>query len=162
MNMFGSLFKLLNRDLTGSTWQEEHAHPYFENLIYFGSKKAGQSYWEAEVPLARGDNERVGVTMTGERTGPTEAEVTFCQSVAWDLDALFERCREAFAHEFQEWTKEPMPEDWRTAFQLVGFEIPVGGNPLNKWEVCYFVEATGHYFTAVFENGTVLHVAVNG
>jgi hypothetical protein len=160
--MFGSLFNLLNRDLTGKTWQEDHAHPYFEKLIYFGAKKSGQSYWEAEAPMPGERNERVAVTMTGERAGPTEAEVSFCQSIAGDLDALFERCCEAFALEFQKLAKQPMPDDWRTAFQLDGFEIPIDGNPLNKWEVCYFVEAASHYFTAVFVNGKVLHVVVDG
>jgi hypothetical protein len=101
MTIFGSLFKLLNRDLTGRTWEEEHAHPYFENLIYFGSKKPAQGYWEAEVALEEGKNGRIGVTMTGERTGPTAEEVSFCQSIMADLDSVFERCREAFAPEFQ-------------------------------------------------------------
>jgi hypothetical protein len=55
-----------------------------------------------------------------------------------------------------------MPADWREAFKLDGFQIPVNGDASSDWELCYFVEPAGHYFTAIFHRGQVKHVAVDG
>jgi hypothetical protein len=75
---------LLTRDLTGRTWQREASHPYFENLIYFGSKDVEACYWEAEVQTSD-EALRVGVTMKGTPAGPTAAEEQFCRAALADL-----------------------------------------------------------------------------
>ena len=159
--LLNSLGKLLTRDLTGRTWQREASHPYFTNLIYFGSKDEQACYWEAEVQTSD-EARRVGVTMKGTPAGPTAAEEQFCRAALADLDALFEKCRSAFQTEFVKWTKQPMPADWRGTFKLDGFQIPINGDALSDWELCYFVEPAGHYFTAVFDKDRVKHVAVDG
>ena len=162
MRILSALGKLLNRDLTGRTWQQEVSHPYFQRLIYFGSKKAIDCYWEAELPLPGSPEERIGVNMTGTAQGPTEEEVGFCKRTLENLDALFDLCRPAFEGQFQTWAKQPMPVNWRDSFRLDGFQVPIAGDISNSWEVCYFVEPAGHYFTAVFENGQIIDVAVDG
>jgi hypothetical protein len=155
----GALGKLLTRDLTGRTWQREVDHPYFQKLTYFGSKTPADCYWEAELP--RGST-MVGVNMSGTPDGPTFEEEAFCRRTLSDLDGLFARCREAFEPEFQRWAKRPLPADWFSEFTLDGFQVPVRGDLSEPWEVCYFVEAAGHYFTAVLEGGQVQYVNVDG
>ena len=100
--------------------------------------------------------------MTGTAEGPTKAEEEFCKQAFEDLDLLFSRCRAAFEPEFLKWAKYPLPESWRRTFKLDGFQVPLEGRPSNTWELCYFVEPAHHYFTAVFENGKVSHVTVDG
>lgn len=161
MSFLKNIANLMTRDLTGKTWVREASHQYFERLTHFGSRKAEGSYWEAELQIP-GEAVRIGVNMTGTPEGPTEKEQAFCQMAVADLNLLFERCRAAFEPEFLAWTRQPMPAEWRGTFKLDGFQVPVGGDPSNDWELCYFVEPIGHYFTAVFENGEVAHVAVDG
>ena len=157
--ILGALGKLLSKDLTGKTWQREVAHPYFHNLIYFGSKVESDCYWEAELPM---DGEMVGVNMTGTSEGPTSEEEAFCRRVLSDPEALFAKCREAFEPEFQRWAKRPLPAAWKGEFKLDGFQVLMNGDSSEAWEVCYFVESAGHYFTAVFEGGRVECVNVDG
>jgi hypothetical protein len=156
MSFFGSIARLLTRDLMGKTWERESDHPYFGRILYFGSNDPDRCYWEAELQLP--GEKRIGVTMAGTPQGPTPAEQEFCTQALGDLDRLFHMCRVAFEPEYAKLAKMPMPADWRIKFRLDGFQIPVDGNSANSWEVCYFVEAVGHYFTAFFENGSVQHV----
>jgi hypothetical protein len=162
MSLLSSLAKVLTRDLTGRTWQKESTHAYFQNLIYFGSRNQGESYWEAELSLFDGEDGRIGITMTGTPEGPTKDEERFCREVVGNPNALFERCRAAFDAEFLKWTKQPIPANWRDAFRLDGFQVPVSGDPSENWQVCYFVVPAGHYFTAVFASGKVSNVVVDG
>jgi hypothetical protein len=155
------LFRFLGSDLTGRTWEEEGHHPYFGEMTRFCQRDHKNDYWEAEV-VPPGETNPIGVTMSGNPSGPEESEVLFCQNAVGDLDALFELGRAAFAEKFVSWTKTPMPENWRGAFQLDGFSIPKDGDARNNWEVCYSVKAAGHYFTAEFEGGRVARVCVDG
>jgi hypothetical protein len=98
------------------------------------------------------------VTLPGTQTGPEAAAVDFALSTVRDLDALFERCRPSFQHEYPKWTKSPWPDDWKAAFVLDG--LGVNGDGLR--DVCYFVKPANHYFTASFENGAVTGVVVDG
>ena len=162
MGLLSFLGRVLTKDLSGRTWTREASHPYFPKLVYFGSKQQDESYWEAELPMPGTGEGRVSATMKGTVEGPTEQEVQFCKSVVADPDALFEKCREAFALEFAKWSKRPWPAKWREAFALDGLEIPPNGDPSASWNVCYFVEPAGHHFTAEFSGGKVQRVAVDG
>ena len=161
MGFLNTLGQLLTRDLTGRSWSREATHPYFENLVYFGFKDEQKCYWESELLLPNGQG-RIGVTMQGTKNGPTEAEVAFCRRTLSDLDGLFAKCRKAFEATYEPWVKAPMPADWRSVMTLDGFWIPRDGDESNDWEVCYFVEPAQHYFTAVFRNGRVERVDVDG
>lgn len=156
-----SIFGFLNRDLSGKTWVSRKNHPYFGEVLYFGSKDPAQCYWEAEIP-APGVTKKIGVTMKGDSEGPVQNEEAFCRSTLSDLDALFEKCRSAFQPTFAAWAKQPLPQDWRQSFTLDGFDIPANGDPSMPWSVCYFVEPTGHYFAAQFSSGKVSNVQVDG
>ena len=162
MGLLSFLGRVLTRDLSGRTWVRESSHPYFPKLVRFGSKEQDEGYWEAELPMSGTRESRVSATMKGTPEGPTEQEVQFCKSVVADPNALFERCREAFAPEFAKWAKRPCPAEWREAFSLDGLEVPTNGDPSASWHVCYFVEPAGHYFTAEFSGAQVQRVAVDG
>lgn len=162
MPLLQSLASLLTRDLTGRTWTREQEHSYFGKLTYFGSKNPTDCYWEAELPLSGATDEQIGITMAGTQDGPTLEEQHFCKVAISDMDGLFAKCRSAFEVEFQQRTQTPIPQDWRMAFKLDGFQVPSRGDPDEPWEVCYFVAPAKHYFTAVFERGEVKHVLVDG
>lgn len=160
-NLLKIIGRLLTRDLSGRTWQREATHPYFMNLVYFGSRESSDCYWEAQIELP-GTEAFASVTMAGTPDGPTKAEEQFCRFTAANLDALFEQCRASFEAEFVKWVESPMPAEWRQAFKLDGFQVPPEGNPSNPWQACFFVEPAGHYFTACLEQGKVTEVVVDG
>jgi hypothetical protein len=43
-------------------------------------------------------------------------------------------------------------------FTLAGFTVPAQGNPNASWQVTYFVEPLGHYFTALCEQAKAVQV----
>ncbi|MED5617649.1 hypothetical protein [Ideonella sp. BN130291] len=140
-----SIFRFLNRDLTGKIWQSRKTHPYSGEMTYFGSKDPAPCYWEAELSVP-GQTKKIGVTMQGTPAGPEPSEEAFCRAILSDLDALFKQCQAAFAPIFAQWARQPVPQvAWREAFVLDGFEIPTQGNPAASWEVCYFVEPANHH-----------------
>jgi hypothetical protein len=159
--MFRKIFQLLNMDLSGRSGTREVHDSYFGRIIRFWSKKTPGDYWEAEL-TPEGTSKPVGITFTGTESGPEEAEVVFCRSILEDLDAAFERCRVAFTPTYEHWAHTQLPTNWRGAFELDGFEIPLHGDATNDWHICYFAPAAGHHFTAYFKNGRVQDVAVDG
>lgn len=156
-----SLLEFLTRDLSGRTWEIRKSHPYFGEMIYYGSKDPEACYWEAELDVP-GQPKRIGVAMRGTEDGPEPSEEAFCKELLADVDALFEKCQLAFEPVFARWTKQPFPAVWREAFVLDGIDIPAGGQPNGEWCIYYFVEPAGHYFTALFESGKVTDVLVDG
>jgi hypothetical protein len=154
------LFRLLNRDLTGQTWEREVTHPYFGPIMYLGHVDSTKSYWEAELthPTL---TEKFSVTLKGTSEGPEPSEELFCRAVLADLDKLFFKCRDAFQHEFPTWAKGPFPSEWRKVFVLDGLSVPLHGDANAAWDVCYFVEPAGHYFTAKFESDRVVQVLID-
>lgn len=81
--MLKSLLRVLNRDLTGRTWQREVAHPYFTSLVYFGNRDVWRSYWEAEVPSSNGTT--FIAFLKSPPDGPSSAEEQFCRDAAAQL-----------------------------------------------------------------------------
>jgi hypothetical protein len=79
-------------------------HPYFGEMVYFGSKDPGT------------------------QAGPEASEEAFCKAVLSDVETLFKRCQTAFEPIFAKWTKQPFPSAWRDGFTLDGFEVPPEGN----------------------------------
>ena len=156
-----NLFRVLNRDLTGETWEREMRHPYFGPMVYFGHREPEKSYWEAELSV-HGHPKTFSVTMRGTPDGPEPSEESFCQATVGDLEALFSKCRDAFLGEYPHWTREPFPSDWKQAFVLDGFSVPTNGDSTASWDVCYLAVPTGHYFIAEFEAGRVVRVRVDG
>lgn len=158
---FSAFVKFLSFDFAGRTWTRRAQHPFFGELTYFGSKKCSECYWEAELSRS-GLAEPVRVTMTGTSEGPTPDEQRFCETALDDLDALFDRCRPAFAMEFERWAERALPQDWRAEFALFGFQVPVDGDPAKPWEIRYFVDAADRSFLARFRDGMVAEVVVEG
>lgn len=159
--LFKKLFNILNSDLTGRSWHKEVPHAYFQRLVYFGHKDPRKSYWEAELPLTDG-LDHIGIIMEGTATGPEPAEEAFCRATIANLDELFQKCRRVFEAEYASWAKQPFPADWRTQFKLDGFSVPPRGDANGVWQVTYFVESAGRYFTAHFESGIAQSVEVDG
>jgi hypothetical protein len=155
------LFQFLNRDLTGKTWERECSHPYFGTVVYFGADDEGKCYWEAELRLA--DLSRpFSVTMRGTPNGPEQTEQVFCEALLADLDGLFLKCRDPFQREYATLTDRAFPSNWRAGFALDGLQIPLHGDGSRPWDVCYFAESVGRYFTAEFNDGQIVKVTVDG
>jgi hypothetical protein len=161
MGILLTIFRFLNRDLSGKSWAREKSHPYFGKMTFYGYKDPSKNYWEAQVPLPDGSG-NVGVTMQGTLEGPTEREEQFCRALLTDLNPLFARCRAAFEPVFLSWVKQPLPLRWQEAFKLDGFQIPKSGSDSGSWEVTYYVEPAGHWFTAVFDHGAAVRTDVDG
>jgi hypothetical protein len=130
-------------------------HPYFGPMRHMGD------YWEAEL-IQPGEPEKIGLTVPGPESGPSEAQVELCRRLLGDLDALFARCRPVFEGDFETWAEMSFPDDWREAFVLVGLGLPEEGDETRPWDVTYFVDAASHYFTAYFENRRASYLTVDG
>jgi len=74
-------------------------HPYFGEMVYFGSKDPGT------------------------QAGPEASEEAFCKAVLSDVETLFKRCQTAFEPIFAKWTKQPFPSAWRDGFTLDGLKF---------------------------------------
>ena len=48
-----TVFRFLNRDVTGKTWERETTHPYFGPIIFFGDRDPGKSYLGQWLPLTK-------------------------------------------------------------------------------------------------------------
>lgn len=160
-SLLRTVFEVLNTPIFGGETVRKARHPYFGEIIRFGFKDQSKDYWEAELedPVTGG---KIGIGMDGSPDGPDPGEVAFCREALGDLDALFAKCREAFAAEYPNWTDKPFPDHWRDAFALDGMTVPNDGDPTKPWDVCYFVDPAGHYFTAEFRDGSVAAVSVDG
>ena len=160
-SLLTALKRLLNGDLAAGRETVEATHPYFGGIVWSGGRDDPTGYWDAEVRLP-GATKPVGVIIQSPRSGPTAADERVCRELLGDPDALFERCRAAFAPVYLEWARAPLPSDWRPAFQLDGVSLPPGGDLAAEWDVCWFVAPAGHYFTATFAGGRVRDVVVDG
>jgi hypothetical protein len=155
------IWRMMNGDLLGREEVVEKDHPDLGPMVYFGRKGQSDGYWEVELEhpsLA----EKFSVILPASKSGPELAQVEFVRSTVRDLDGLFSLCRSSFQAELPKWTKEPWPEDWKSAFVLDGLEVPGRGERRGRWHVCYFAKPANHFFTAHFENGAVREVVVDG
>jgi len=159
---FSHLFSLLNRDLTGNTWNTESSHPYFGEMTYYGFKKNNNGYWECEV-ACEGSFLSVIINSPTE-TLPTSEHVDFVQSIIDDLDATFNLTQSKIVEMFEKFLEIPFPEDWKKAFLFTGMEIPLDADPRNNWELSFecLLDKEGHYFTCYFENNVPVGVSVDG
>jgi hypothetical protein len=131
-------------------------HSYFGRLTFMSG-----SYWEGELSVP-GLPEKVGLVIPASESGPSEEQVRCCRGLLADLDGLFVRCRPVFEGDFEVWTEKPFPVSWREDFVLVGLGLPEGGDETRPWDVCYFVDAANHYFTAYFEDGQPSYSSIDG
>ena len=160
MKLLSKLWQFVNKDLTGREEVLESSHPYFGKVIFFG-RKGYRGYWEAE--LAHPDlTKKFSVLIPTGKDGAMEPYANFTSSLLKDLDGLFARCKPEFMFEYQKWSNEPFPPDWRRSFVLDGITLPEETDEIEEWSVCYFVEPANHYFTAVFQGGKVREVIVDG
>jgi hypothetical protein len=159
--MLRKLFAFLNRDFTGRTWTLEREHPYFGRMIRFGSRTPGASYWEAELAL-QGFAKPFSITFQGTEDGPENSELAFCRNLITGIDETYAKCTAAFAASFAKLEIGPLPSNWREAFQLNGFSVPIHGDPTQIWEICFAIVQASRFFTAKFESGVATQVVVDG
>jgi hypothetical protein len=160
--MLKKLLNLLNRDLTGRSWEEEAIHPYFGKIVLFAFGDSDKSYWEAELDF---EGEQIWIALNApDKCKPTESQVIFVKNILENPDQAFAKAAPILVQEFETWHKEPFPEHWRSAFKLVGMTIPMDGNESEAWELSYdsLKDPTGHQFTCYFERGKPSHASVDG
>jgi len=131
-------------------------HPFLGRLTFMSP-----DYWEGELVIS-GLADKVGLVIPAPGTGPVEAQVELCRRLLGDPAQLLERCRAVFEEPYETWVGRPLPEAWKDDFALVGLGLPEGGDEAAAWDVCYFVDAASHYFTAYFEAGVPTSVTVDG
>lgn len=160
--MLKTLFKVLNKDLTGKTWEVEAKHPYFGQMVLFAFKNSDKSYWEAELDHD-GDSISVGIEAP-DRNEPSDLQVAFAQNILSNVNTTFARAAPLLEPEFERWHKESFPSDWKSAFKFVGFFVPAHGDECNAWQLSYesLRDRARHHFTCYFENGKPHHVTVDG
>lgn len=160
MSFIKKIRDLLGKRLSGVKRTRQIEHPYFGRMTFM-EFESGEPYWEAEVPIAEPAG-KVSVQLSGTPDGPTDAEERFCRTNLSNPDALFERCRDAFARDYPQWAARMMPANWREGFELEGLSVPPGGDAAAEWEVTYFVPAANHWFTAMFRGREVADVRIDG
>ena len=160
--MFKKLFQLLNKDLTGSTWEIESSHPYFGEIVFYGFKDQGKCYWECEVEC-EGNKVFVGIESPDE-SQPSDEHVEFTKKVILDLDSAFSLAAPLLIPEFEKWYNQAFPEVWRDAFTFTGMVVPSGAKETNDWELTFesLKDPNQHSFTCYFREAKPSHITVDG
>lgn len=144
-------------------------HPIFGTILFMGKENDDlYDYWEAEVKPA-GEKKPICLLINAPLSGPTQQHIDFYHTVSADLDALFCQCWQIFAADFTQWSGKTLPQaqnplqyNWRNDFELDGITIPQDGDKNKPWDVSYFVQPTGHYFTACFVDGRASYNQIDG
>ena len=137
-------------------------HEYFGRILFMGEDMpADDGYWEAQKSINE-SKEPISLIINAPLSGPTEAQVAFCQRMLSDLDALFFRCWPIFEPDFQQWTDKEFSGNWKDDFELMSIEIPKDADEKNDWTVGYYVDAAKHYFTARFVEGKPGYNEIDG
>lgn len=151
----------LQRLWFGGSAAEKH-HEFFGKILFMGGvKPRADDYWENEQYVIE-LQKPITVLITAGLDGPDAAQITFYKQCTADLDQLFQKCWPIFEPDFQMWTKKKFSGKWQDDFELISLEIPLNGDADNPWSVCYFVEATNHYFSACFENNIAAYNLLDG
>jgi hypothetical protein len=160
--MLDNLFKFLNKDILGKSWEKEETHPFFGDVVLFQFKDSKKDYWECEVECD-GAPVSIGVDVPEDKR-LTDKHVEFARQILSDLDATFELARTILCLEFETNYDRVFPEDWREVFRFVGFQIPIDGQRENDWELTFesVIDPHHHHFTCYFENGQPARVSVDG
>lgn len=160
--MLKSLFRFINRDITGQPWEVKTFHWYFGDILLFAFQNSDNSYWEAEIDY---EGCRLSVTIDSpDRQEPSAKQSDFARQIIAEPDVAFSRAQPLLAVEFERWHKKPLPADWRIALKFVGFSVPVDGDDKNEWELSYesLWDADGHLLTCSFIDGEPKTVSVDG
>ncbi len=137
-------------------------HDFFGKILFMGGETPEEDdYWECELKI-EGYSKPICVLITAGIDGPSQKHVDFFKEIISNLDNLFKRCWPIFEPDFEEWTRKTFCGNWKDDFELDGLQIPKDGNINNEWDVCYFVNAAGHYFTAYFKNGNPIYNEIDG
>ena len=151
------MIRLLKRLLSGSP-PVSLDHPVFGRLQLQNGKRG--PYW---VHDACSDGE---LSISIETVGlepPTEAQVSFFNSITDDWDAMFHRVSQDLVGKYQSYVRRPFPEDWRTALQPGGIAIPLAGDGTKPWDVTFVcvTDNLGYLFNCWFEGGKLTGVSVD-
>lgn len=148
--MLKSLFRLLNKDLTGKTWEVEATHPYFGNIVYYGNRDGGKSYWESELNVD-GDIISVGINSSTEDL-PGDEHVHFVQDLLANPDQTFQLVAQHIAPVYKEYTGEDLPDAWQAVLRLEALFVPQDCDRNNPWELSYgnFGNEDGYQYTCHF------------
>jgi hypothetical protein len=136
-------------------------HPVFGEMQYVGRRGETDGYWEIEYTPA-GFAHPVSVSIPSAGEPPTAADVSRVHEVLADLDGLFARARGAIADEYTQWTKTPLPRDWRTVLRFEDVALPPADAPDAEWEVTYWCEPAQHWLIVQLRGGRVTGAHMDG
>ncbi len=146
--MLKSLFKLLNKDLTGRTWEREAEHPYFGRMVYYGFQDRDKCYWECELEV---DGEPVSVSLNSNMEDlPNDEHVRFVQEVLANPSGTFGAAAPHIGPHYREEFGKDLPEQWQDVLQLDHFVVPQDCDRKNAWELTYGVREDEYSFTCHF------------
>ena len=148
--MLKRLFRLLNRDLTGKTWEVEASHPYFGDIVYFGSRDSDKGYWECELEVD-GEPLFVGINSASQEL-PNDEHVLFVQDILANPAQTFDLVAPFLIPTYKEVTGSDLPESWQDVLKLESLFVPQDCNRDNAWELSYGgnTENDDHQFTCHF------------
>ena len=151
--MFRAIFKLLNRDLTGRTWQREVPHSHFQNLVHFGNKDSTRDYWEADVPVA--GSRTLTVYMKGVSTTPAAEHEDYCRRIAAAPESLEIECQPVVAAEVHRNSDGIGPP---ISVVLESIEVPENFDTRRDWEASFSVPGHDGIYTVTYELGVPAYV----
>jgi hypothetical protein len=135
-------------------------HDVFGKCLFMRAKAGG--YWECETVL-NGSPFTV-IIETFQEAPPSAEQSQFYREIVGDPDAAFERGASLLVQEYIEWTGQPFPASWTTAFKFVGMTVPLEGSATNDWDLSYdcLSDDARHMFTCYFVGGRPSYVVVDG
>jgi hypothetical protein len=135
-------------------------HPVFGTALLMETESG--PYWEIET-VVWGKPFTVIIDTQGDEE-PTLDQIDFYRRLIDDPDAAFAFASKLLIKEYEKWTGESFPPDWRTAFAFVCLSIPLLGDPRNAWDLSFdcLTDSAGHQFTCFVENGEPSYVTVDG
>ena len=112
------IFELLNKDLTGGTWESEASHEYFCEMTYFGFKHNNNGYWESEINV---DGSTVSVIINSPTEDlPTDKHVSFIEAIICNPEKIQKKIKPLMFEVLENWKEIEIinPEALYVGFSL--------------------------------------------
>jgi hypothetical protein len=149
--MLGKIFRFLNKDLTGRTWESRATHPYFGEMVYFGNKDESRAYWEISNLTLPGTDNAISIYLKGTEHGLTADEERFCHELIGRHAAFATECLPVIDAELQD--RRSTAVITAESMRLESFEVPEDGDRTKPWEATFSVQTVDGLFTVEYVDG---------